>query len=107
MVRRDAEEIADASAPLLVVHGEADVVLPIEGSAQLVERLGGPTWFVTLAGGSHSAPFSDEPSPFDDRMADWTAAFWAAEFDGDEAARDRMVSEAAAAEDTTIAVSSS
>lgn len=58
---RRSRDRADALArlPIAIVHGDADVVIPVEHSRVLVERLrekGGRCLYIEMAGGDHDAP---------------------------------------------------
>jgi fermentation-respiration switch protein FrsA (DUF1100 family) len=41
-------------SPVLVMHGDADSVIPIGLGRALFERIPGPKRFVTIAGGDHN-----------------------------------------------------
>jgi dienelactone hydrolase len=47
------------NTPLLVLHGDSDAVDPIDGSAAIYKLASPPKFFITLVGGSHSAPYED------------------------------------------------
>jgi uncharacterized protein len=51
-----AEWMAGVTAPSLVIHGDADSVIPYELGQQLYERLPGPKRFVTIRGSDHNDP---------------------------------------------------
>ena len=49
--------IADVRAPLLVIHGSADDVIPIQSGRRLFERANEPKTFHTVEGGGHNDLF--------------------------------------------------
>jgi uncharacterized protein len=57
----------DVDAPVLVMHGTADSVIPLELGRALYDRIGGTKTFVAIAGGDHN-----DVSPPDER------AYWRA-----------------------------
>lgn len=64
--------VADVKAPLAVIHGEADRMIPFSAAQQLVERAGGPTRLETIPGMGHA--FDSKGTP-----AILTAVRWALE----------------------------
>jgi len=76
--------------PLLAVHGDADATLPYAFGRSAWASLHGPAWLVTLVGGGHSAPFEDDPTPWDDAVAASTVAFWEATLGGSPSAINRL-----------------
>ena len=62
-----AEWMASVRAPVLVLHGDQDGVIPYSAGQRLYEALPGPKRFVTIAGGDHN-----DPSPPD------AALYWGA-----------------------------
>ena len=50
---RSIDRIADIKAPLLVLHGERDGLIPIRLGQKLYEAAGEPKRFVRLPGVSH------------------------------------------------------
>ncbi len=46
------------SPPILVVHGEADDVLPYLGGRRVFLDAGVPKFFLTIVGGDHNGPYS-------------------------------------------------
>jgi uncharacterized protein len=51
-----AEWMAGVSAPTLVIHGDADSVIPYDLGQRLYDSLPGPKRFVTIRGGDHNDP---------------------------------------------------
>lgn len=84
----------DGHVPLLIVHGDEDGSLPIAMAIDAYGRANGPVWFVTLPGGSHSAPYENDPSPQDEVVPALTTAWWDAELGGDPGALARFDTEA-------------
>jgi dienelactone hydrolase len=76
--------------PTLVMAGTADAAVRYELQESTAVKLAGPSWFVTLEGGTHSAPFEDAESPQDDLVLDATTAFWQGTLRGDAGALERM-----------------
>ena len=69
----------DAGPPTLVVHGDADASLPYATAQATYDQMGSDKWLVTLIGGSHSPPYEDADSPWDDVVIAVTIDFWDAE----------------------------
>ncbi|MEC8554406.1 MAG: alpha/beta hydrolase [Planctomycetota bacterium] len=53
-------KIADYTGPLLQSHGDADAVIPYELGKRLFAAANVPKQFVTIKGGGHNAPQSEE-----------------------------------------------
>jgi fermentation-respiration switch protein FrsA (DUF1100 family) len=51
-----AEWMAQFDRPTLVLHGDADSIIPYRAGQQLFESLPGPKTLVTIAGGDHNDP---------------------------------------------------
>jgi alpha-beta hydrolase superfamily lysophospholipase len=62
-----ARFLRDSQVPVLVMHGDADTVIPYEQGRALYERIGGPKQFFTMRGADHNGA-----APPDER-AYWTA----------------------------------
>jgi fermentation-respiration switch protein FrsA (DUF1100 family) len=62
-----AEFLRTTKVPALVMHGDADSVIPYERGRELYERIEGPKIFFTIKGGDHN----DEAPP--DESAYWNA----------------------------------
>lgn len=61
------EFLARAPAPVLVLHGDRDSVIPFTLGRELFDRIEGPKEFVAIAGGDHNDAAAPDP-----------AAYWAA-----------------------------
>jgi fermentation-respiration switch protein FrsA (DUF1100 family) len=46
--------LRDSQVPVLVMHGDADTVVPYEQGRALYERIGGPKQFFTISGADHN-----------------------------------------------------
>jgi len=53
-----ATPLATSAAPLLLVQGTADSVVPYASSQAVFDQLPGPTWYVSLVGADHLPPIS-------------------------------------------------
>ena len=53
-------KIAQYNGPLLCSHGDADTLIPLEQGRELFEAAPGPKRFITICGGGHNNPQSDE-----------------------------------------------
>ena len=62
-----ARFLRGSQVPVLVMHGDADTVIPYEQGRALYERIGGPKQFFTIRGGDHN----DAAAP--DERAYWSA----------------------------------
>lgn len=62
-----ARFLRDSQVPVLVMHGDADTVIPYEQGRALYERIGAPKQFVTIRGADHN-----DAAPSDER------AYWSA-----------------------------
>jgi hypothetical protein len=62
-----AEYLRDAKVPALVIHGDADSVIPFDQGRALYEEIGGPKEFFVIRGGDHN-----DATPTDEG-AYWTA----------------------------------
>lgn len=49
-----AEHLRGATAPVLVIHGDADSIIPYDQGRALYERISGPKQFFTIRGGEHN-----------------------------------------------------
>ena len=72
--------------PVLVMHGDADVVIGYDEAEESYALLVGPKYLVTLVGGGHAEPFADQSVEFAPVVDAVTIEFWRAYLDGDEAA---------------------
>jgi dienelactone hydrolase len=87
-----------AGPPLLLIHGDADEIVPYSTSVSLAERFGSRLEFVTLEGGAHSTPYEELPSPHDQLVRVVTTDFLDAVLKDDDGAMDRLVSAVAESE---------
>ena len=66
--------LRDYQGPTLVMHGDADSVVPYAAGRELFDRLGGSKRFVTLAGADHNDVQPRSPreywSPVDELIAE-------------------------------------
>lgn len=65
-----------AGTPTMVLHGDVDELVPHAAGVALYERVAPPKYLVTIIGGTHSAPFEDDPHPADAAVVDMTTLFW-------------------------------
>lgn len=52
--------LPEYAGPVLISHGDADEVIPYEHGRQLYEACSGPKQFITIPGGRHNDPQTDE-----------------------------------------------
>ena len=62
-----ASFIARARVPSLVIHGDADSVIPFAVGRELFQRIPDPKQFVTIRGGDHNDRYPTDP------VAYWSA----------------------------------
>lgn len=57
LMHRDdvTDRLGEITCPALIVHGTADVAIPMEKAEQLRDKLSGPTTLVPVEGGPHAA----------------------------------------------------
>ncbi|HEY5155179.1 MAG TPA: hypothetical protein VIJ47_10630 [Acidimicrobiales bacterium] len=72
----------DGHVPLLIVHGDHDASLAYHLDSDVYATARPPVWFVTLIGGTHSDPYEDVPSRWDDAVVKITTSFWEATLGG-------------------------
>jgi len=70
-----ADRLEDYPTPLLLIHGDADELLSIAGSADAYARASGPKFFVTIIGGSHGSAFGGGDSPSEEVVEQVTVDF--------------------------------
>ncbi len=92
----------DGHLPLLIMHGEKDGSFNYHLPTDVYASAKPPVWFVTLVGGSHSPPYEDEPSPWDDAVMTITADFWDATIGNVPAAMARFEADAVVPNLTTL-----
>jgi len=74
----------DNTPALLAIHGTADAVNPYASSQSLYDEANGAKWLVAVDGGSHSGPFTSDPSVID--VGALIAGFLHAYLEGDATA---------------------
>jgi predicted dienelactone hydrolase len=78
-----------SGVPLLILYGTAD---PVAASApDVYVRAEAPKYIVTIIGGTHSAPFEDDPAPADAIVERVTTDFWDAYLSDRRGALDALV----------------
>jgi len=81
--------------PTLVFAGDTDLAINYQVQRDTWEQLAGPTWLVTVLGGTHAAPYEDLPAdPHKQLVIDTTVAFWGWTLRGDHAAKERVATSA-------------
>lgn len=83
-----------ADVPVLVMHGDADTVIPFDAAVVSYDLLDGPRYLVTLLGGGHAEPFSDRSTDFAPIVDEVTVDFWDAYLARDADAVDRLIGHA-------------
>ncbi|HEX5616078.1 MAG TPA: dienelactone hydrolase family protein [Acidimicrobiia bacterium] len=83
-------DYVERTVPLLIVHGTADHVFAIETARESFAAAQSPAFLVTLADGTHAAPFEDTESPHDAAVLDITTRFWRAFLSDDADAEARL-----------------
>jgi pimeloyl-ACP methyl ester carboxylesterase len=81
-----AEAAAQVSAPLLIVHGDRDRLLPVEQARGLYRAAGGPKELWIEAGMGHAE--TGMPAGLPARIGEWIACAFGQERDGTEQAED-------------------
>ena len=59
-----ADYLREAKVPALVIHGDADSIIPYEQGRALYERIGGPKAFFTIKGGDHNDATPTDPGAY-------------------------------------------
>jgi dienelactone hydrolase len=80
----------DGQVPLLIVHGDHDGAFAFDLPRGVFAAAAPPVWFVTLVGGTHSAPYENDPSPWDEVATAITTGFWDATIGQVPGARERF-----------------
>jgi len=88
--------------PLLIMHADADPVLPYAQAEEAFTLAAPPKYLVTIHEAVHSAPYEDPPDPADQMVADTTTAFWRLYLQGDAGAADDLGRSARVAGLTTV-----
>ena len=90
--------------PILVFAGTADAAIPYEMQQDIVAKIAGPKWSVTLIDGQHSQPFENNPAPQDQIVFDSTLDFWALTLRDDPGAADLLLADIDVEGETTVEV---
>jgi pimeloyl-ACP methyl ester carboxylesterase len=67
------DRLGEISCPALIIHGTADVAIPMEKAEVLRDRLAGPTTLVPIDGGPHAANMT-HPAPVNDAILRFLSA---------------------------------
>lgn len=91
-----------SGTPLLVMHGDEDPALPIEGDEEAYAMAAPPKIFVTILGGLHAEPFEDAVDPADDMVEQVTTDYWLAFLEEVPGGVDTLLADADVAGLTTV-----
>jgi len=79
----DSSESGAADLPVMVLHGDADPLIPVASAEEAFGLLRAPRVLIVLLGGGHAGPFEDADDGFEpqveghaDLVFDATVAFW-------------------------------
>ncbi|HEY7105568.1 MAG TPA: dienelactone hydrolase family protein [Acidimicrobiia bacterium] len=78
------------NTPLLAIHGDSDAVDPIDNTTEIYKLASPPKYFITLIGGSHSAPYEDPTNSALTVVEKTTTDFLQAYLDHDATAISRL-----------------
>jgi predicted dienelactone hydrolase len=78
--------------PLMIIYGTADPIAA--GSPDMYVEAAPPKYLVTITGGTHAAPFEDDPAPADDAVRSMTIDFWNAYLAEQPSSFDQLVRDA-------------
>jgi dienelactone hydrolase len=81
-----------SGVPLLIIYGTSDPIAA--GSPEVYVRAEPPKYLVTIIGGTHAAPFEDDPAPADETVRVVTTDFWDAYLSERPGALDDLVAAA-------------
>ncbi len=75
LMHRDdiTDRLPEITCPALIVHGTADVAIPMEKAEVLRDKLAGPTTLVPIEGGPHAANMT-HPAPVNDAILRFLSA---------------------------------
>lgn len=75
LMHRDdiTDRLAEISCPALIIHGTADVAIPMEKAEVLRDKLAGPTTLVPIEGGPHAANMT-HPEPVNNAILRFLSA---------------------------------
>jgi fermentation-respiration switch protein FrsA (DUF1100 family) len=80
----------DVDTPLLAIHGDADNIVPVQGSLNAFEAASEPKFLVLFPGGDHVAPYVGAGGTTGDVLVGATTAFWDRYLKRDRDALDRL-----------------
>jgi predicted dienelactone hydrolase len=81
-----------SGVPLMILYGTADPIAA--GSPDVYLRAEPPKYLVTIIGGTHAAPFEDDPAPADATVRAVTTDFWDLYLTDRSAALDDLIADA-------------
>ncbi|MFC4035483.1 alpha/beta hydrolase [Streptomyces polygonati] len=67
------EAIGQVQAPTLIVHGDADTLVPVESSREAVPRFRAPVGLVEVPGSQHGFAVHDDPQYLDPKSQEYQA----------------------------------
>lgn len=67
------EALGDVQAPTLIVHGDADTLVPVESSRAAVPRFNAPCELVEVPGSQHGFAMHDDPQYLDPKSREYQA----------------------------------
>lgn len=75
LMHRDdiTDRLSEITCPALIIHGTADVAIPMEKAEVLRDKLAGPTTLVPIDGGPHAANMT-HPEPVNDAILRFLSA---------------------------------
>ena len=75
LMHRDdiTDRLSEITCPALIIHGTADVAIPMEKAEVLRDKLAGPTTLVPIEGGPHAANMT-HPAPVNDAILRFLSA---------------------------------
>lgn len=75
LMHRDdiTDRLSEISCPALIIHGTADVAIPMEKAEVLRDKLAGPTTLVPIEGGPHAANMT-HPAPVNEAILRFLSA---------------------------------
>lgn len=81
----------DSGLPLMIMHGDADYLVPYAAATVVYEEASAPKWLVTIHEAIHFEPYEDTPDPADELVRASTIAFWDRYLKDDASAEQRLV----------------
>jgi pimeloyl-ACP methyl ester carboxylesterase len=75
LMHRDdiTDRLSEITCPALIIHGTADVAIPMEKAEVLRDKISGPTTLVPIEGGPHAANMT-HPAPVNDAILRFLSA---------------------------------